>query len=89
LLRSSLSQGQAGTNAAFMKTEPSAPAATTFQSIKDIEANAKSRMEKAVADLQHEMASIRTGRASVNILDHIRVDYYGTPTPLNQLANLH
>jgi ribosome recycling factor len=72
-----------------MKTEPSAPAATPFSSIKEIEANAKSRMEKAVTDLQHEMSSIRTGRASVSILDHIRVDYYGTPTPLNQLANLH
>jgi ribosome recycling factor len=35
------------------------------------------------------MASIRTGRASLGILDHIRVDYYGTPTPLNQIANLH
>ena len=46
-------------------------------------------MDKAVNDLQHEMAAIRTGRASVNLLDHIRVDYYGTPTPLNQVANLH
>src|SRR5437763_10709604 len=46
-------------------------------------------MEKALSDLQHEMASIRTGRASLGILDHIRVDYYGTPTPLNQVANLH
>jgi len=73
-----------------MKTEPPAPsAATPFNSIKEIEASAKSRMEKAVTDLQHEMSSIRTGRASVSILDHIRVDYYGTPTPLNQLANLH
>ena len=35
------------------------------------------------------MSSIRTGRASIGILDHVRVDYYGTPTPLNQLANLH
>ena len=35
-------------------------------------------MEKAVSDLQHEMASIRTGRASLGTLDHIRVDYYGT-----------
>jgi ribosome recycling factor len=35
------------------------------------------------------MAAIRTGRASLSILDHIRVDYYGTPTPLNQVANLH
>jgi ribosome recycling factor len=46
-------------------------------------------MEKAISDLQHEMASIRTGRASLGILDHIRVDYYGSPTPLNQVANLH
>ncbi len=49
----------------------------------------KSRMEKAVSDLQHEMATIRTGRASLGLLDNIRVDYYSTPTPLNQLANLH
>src|SRR6476646_8675576 len=61
----------------------------TFGSVKEIEGSLKSRMEKAVSDLQHEMASIRTGRASLGILDHIRVDYYGTPTPLNQLANLH
>src|SRR5258708_11615497 len=46
-------------------------------------------MEKAISDLQHDMAGIRTGGASLGILDHIRVDYYGTPTPLNQVANLH
>ena len=73
-----------------MKTEPqAAPSGQTFNSIKDVEANLKARMEKAISDLQHEMAHIRTGRASLGILDHIRVDYYGTPTPLNQLANLH
>jgi len=73
-----------------MKTEqPAAPSGSTFQSIKEIEASNKTRMEKAISDLQHEMASIRTGRASLGILDHIRVDYYGTPTPLNQVANLH
>lgn len=73
-----------------MKTEQhAATAAIAFQSIKDVEANIKSRMEKAISDLQHEMASIRTGRASLGILDHIRVDSYGTPMPLNQLANLH
>ena len=73
-----------------MKTEQ--PAATTgpaFASVKEVEANLKTRMEKAVSDLQHEMASIRTGRATLSLLDHIRVDYYGTPTPLNQVANLH
>ncbi|MFN7921035.1 MAG: ribosome recycling factor [Bryobacteraceae bacterium] len=57
--------------------------------VKEIEANAKSRMEKVLADLQHHMASIRTGRASVSLLDNVRVDYYGTPTPLNQVATLH
>ena len=70
-----------------MKTEQ--PATAAFNSVKEVEANLRTRMEKALADLQHEMASIRTGRASLGILDHIRVDYYGTPTPLNQLANLH
>src|SRR5215813_9773205 len=73
-----------------MKTEqPAAVSGHTFGSVKEVESNLKTRMEKAVSDLQHEMASIRTGRASLSILDHIRVDYYGTPTPLNQLANLH
>jgi len=73
-----------------MKTEPQpAPPATSFNSVKEIEANVKTRMEKAITDLQHELASIRTGRATLGILDHIRVDYYGTPTPLNQVANLH
>jgi ribosome recycling factor len=73
-----------------MKTEnPAAPSGNVFNSVKDIESSLKARMEKAVSDLQHDMAPIRTGRASLGILDHIRVDYYGTPTPLNQIANLH
>lgn len=73
-----------------MKTEqPAAPSGQTFASLRDVEASLRTRMEKALADFQHDMASIRTGRASLGILDHIRVDYYGTPTPLNQLANLH
>src|SRR5882672_92613 len=73
-----------------MKTEPpAAPAATTFGSVKEVETNVRTRMDKALTDLQHEMATIRTGRATLGLLDHIRVDYYGTPTPLNQVANLH
>jgi ribosome recycling factor len=72
-----------------MKTENTAPAGPAFKSVKEVEVSAKSRMEKAVSDLQHAMATIRTGRASVSLLDHIRVDYYGTPTPINQVANLH
>ncbi len=46
-------------------------------------------MEKVLTDLQHALATIRTGRASISLLDPIRVDYYGTPTPLNQVATLH
>jgi ribosome recycling factor len=73
-----------------MKTEqPAAASGQVFQNLKEVEANIRTRMDKAITDLQHEMASIRTGRASLGLLDHIRVDYYGTPTPLNQLANLH
>ena len=45
-------------------------------------------MEKAVLSLNKELQRIRTGRASLSILDGIRVDYYGTPTPLNQMATL-
>src|ERR1700687_3267265 len=73
-----------------MKSEqPAATSGPTFNSIKEVEASLRTRMEKALSDLQHEMAAIRTGRASLSLLDHIRVDYYGTPTPLNQVANLH
>src|SRR5580698_8157480 len=75
-----------------MKTEQPAaatPSGPTYNSVKDVDTHLRTRMEKALADLQHEMAAIRTGRASLSLLDHIRVDYYGTPTPLNQVANLH
>ncbi|HEY4361813.1 MAG TPA: ribosome recycling factor [Bryobacteraceae bacterium] len=73
-----------------MKTEPTAAASgSTFKSVKDVEGNTKARMEKAVSDLSHEMSSIRTGRASISVFDNVKADYYGTPTPLNQLANLH
>jgi ribosome recycling factor len=61
----------------------------TFKNIKEIEASARTRMDKSISDMQHSIASIRTGRASVGIFDNLRVDYYGTPTPLNQVANLH
>ena len=49
---------------------------------------AKKGMEKCVDDMRQNLATIRTGRASVSILDHVQANYYGTPTPLNQLANL-
>src|SRR5271163_2698350 len=61
----------------------------TFQSVTDVQNHAKTRMDKVLSDLQQEVANIRTGRASVGIFDNIKVDYYGTPTPINQVANLH
>ena len=70
-----------------MKTEQTP--STNFASVKDIEASAMSRMEKALADLQNNLSTIRTGRASVSVFDNVKVDYYGTMTPINQLANLH
>ena len=51
--------------------------------------DATRRMDKSVETTQHEFNSIRTGRASAALLDHVRVDYYGTPTPLNQLATIN
>ncbi len=48
----------------------------------------KAHMDKAVEVLREELKTLRTGRASIGILDPVRVDYYGTPTPLNQVANL-
>jgi ribosome recycling factor len=72
-----------------MKPEQPAPASQTFLNVKEIAAHARTRMDKVLSDLQHEIANIRTGRASVSIFDNIKVDYYGVPTPINQVANLH
>jgi ribosome recycling factor len=65
------------------------PPSGQFQTVKDVENTAKARMEKVIAGLQHEMASIRTGRASVNLFEGITVDAYGSPMPLNHVATLH
>lgn len=51
-------------------------------------ADNESRMEKTVNSLKEEYNSIRTGRASASIFDRVRVDYYGTPTPLNQVGTI-
>lgn len=48
----------------------------------------KERMEKAVTAFQHELSRLRTGRATPSILEGVKVDYYDTPTPLNQLASI-
>ncbi len=56
--------------------------------VNDLTKKAEERMHKAHETLRKEFAAIRTGRASLGILDGIMMDYYGTPTPLNQVANL-
>jgi ribosome recycling factor len=61
---------------------------TTIANSKDAMAQGKTRMEKAVEDFRKELAGVRTGRANVSLLDHVRVDYHGTPMPLNQLGTL-
>ncbi len=62
---------------------------TTIATSKEAFAQAKTRMEKAVEDFRKELAGVRTGRANVSLLDHVRVDYHGTPMPINQLATLN
>jgi ribosome recycling factor len=56
---------------------------------KDVIKETRPRMEGAVEDLRKKLATIRTGRAAVSLLDTVTVDYYGTPTPLNQMASVH
>src|SRR6516225_4733176 len=56
--------------------------------IKEILSDCDHRMVKAVDSCVHELAKIRTGRASTALLDTVRVDAYGTPTALNQVANV-
>ena len=57
--------------------------------IDDLIADAVRRMDKSVENTQHEFNSVRTGRASAALLDRVQVDYYGTPTPLKQLATIN
>lgn len=56
--------------------------------ISDVLTTTETKMGKAVEAMGREFSVLRTGRASPSLLDHIRVDYYGTPTPLNQLAGI-
>src|SRR5258708_30188205 len=56
--------------------------------IKQLIADAKQRMDASVETVRRELMTMRTGRASLSMLDNVRVDYYGTPTPLNQVGNL-
>src|ERR1700728_1486758 len=61
---------------------------STIATTKDAATQAKIRMEKAVEDFRKELGTIRTGRANVSLLDHVRVDYHGTPMAINQLGTM-
>lgn len=56
--------------------------------IKDTIAQTRTRMTKALEDFRHDLAGVRTGRATTSLLDSVRIDYYGTPTPVSQVATL-
>src|SRR2546429_928290 len=56
---------------------------------KDVIKEARPRMEAAIEDVRRKLATVRTGRAAVSLLDNVMVEYYGTPTPLNQIASVH
>ncbi len=61
---------------------------STIANSKDALVQARARMEKAVEDFRKELAGVRTGRANVALLDHVRVDYHGTPMAMNQMGTL-
>jgi len=65
-----------------------ASAMATIVALKDVHAQLKTRMEKTVEDFRANLLSTRTGRASVHMLDQVKVDYYGTDTPLSQVAQI-
>lgn len=56
--------------------------------IKDVLNDADDRMHKTIESLRHDLMSIRTGRASPALVEHLKIDYYGVPTPLQQLAGI-
>ena len=61
---------------------------TTIGSTKEAIAAARTRMEKAVDDFRKDLSTVRTGRANAALLDNVRVDFYGTPTPVNQVGTV-
>jgi len=57
-------------------------------SVADVKKNTDQKMQKSIETLKTDLAKVRTGRAHVGMLDHVQVDYYGTPTHINQVANV-
>lgn len=56
---------------------------------KDVIKETRPRMDTVIEDVRRKLATVRTGRAAVSLLDNVMVDYYGTPTPLTQMASVH
>ena len=56
--------------------------------IAELKQTAEHKMQKSIESLKHDLAKVRTGRAHTGLLDHVMVDYYGNPVPINQVANV-
>jgi ribosome recycling factor len=56
--------------------------------IAELKKTIEQKMDKSIEAFKHDLAKVRTGRAHTGLLDHVRVDYYGTPTPINQVAKI-
>jgi ribosome recycling factor len=56
--------------------------------IPELKKNTEAKMQKTLEALKHDLAKVRTGRAHTGLLDHVTVDYYGSPVPINQVANM-
>ena len=65
------------------------PVMAAIPALKETYGQLKTRMDKAVEDFRKEMGATRTGRANVHMLDTVKVEYYGSPMPLNQVATVH
>ena len=57
--------------------------------IEDVLSDAEQGMQKAIEAFKRELSKVRTGRANLSLLDNVKIDYYGSPTPLNQVASLN
>src|SRR6185437_2017559 len=76
-------------HASTTRSKPMAVSAMAgIPALKDLYSDLKRRMDQAVATFQSQLASTRTGRASAHMLDQVKVDYYGTPTPISQMAQV-
>ena len=89
MAKSKLPASERASNRGFRKAgNPMASTMASNPALKNVHAQLKSRMEKSVDDFRANLLSTRTGRASVHMLDQVKVDYYGTDTPISQIAQV-